>query len=131
MSKNRIQINGEWYVKENASVEPLISKEDLSYSVECCWDGIDWTFKAFLMLEGDETDIDSRYSDIFIKIIDKRDSNRDNWLEEGIDNPRWILGVLENNPDSMVDATAMFDSEGLSYFKAFANCLVERGWLKK
>ena len=66
-----------------------------------------------------------------VKTTDKRIKGREDWVEDDIDNPKWIWGVLENDPKSMVEANEMFDDEGLKYFKAFALYLIDKGWLKK
>lgn len=128
MNPNRIQINGEWYVKEN-NIEPLINPEDVIHSIECVWEDTNWCFVASLIVK--EDDFNDCYDDVYLKITDKRKKNRENWSEEYIDNPKWVLGVLENNPESMEDANKMFDDEGLGYFKAFARYLIDKGWLKR
>jgi hypothetical protein len=128
MNKDRIQINGEWYVKEN-TIEPLINPRDVTYSIECVWEDTNWCFVASLSAK--EDDFNDCYDDVFMKITDKRVKGRENWVEEDVDNPKWILGVLEGNLDSMEEANKMFDDEGLKYFKAFALYLIDKGWLKK
>jgi hypothetical protein len=128
MNKDRIQINGEWYVKEN-TVEPLIDPKDVTYTIECVWEDTNWCFVASLYAK--EDDFNDCYDDVFMKITDKRIKGRENWVEEDVDNPKWILGVLEGNLDSMEEANEMFDDEGLKYFKAFAIYLIDKGWLKK
>ena len=128
MNKDRIQINGEWYVKEN-TIEPLIDPEDVTYSVECVWENSNWGFVATLIVK--EDDFNDCYDDVMVKVTDKRNTNREKWVEDDIDNPKFIIGVLRDNPESMEEAMKMFDDEGLKYFKAFAIYLIDKGWLKK
>ena len=128
MNPERIEINGEWYVKEN-NIEPLIKPEDVTYSIECIWEDSDWCFVASLIAKKD--DFNDCYDDVSVKITDKRIKGIENRVEDDIDNPKWIWGVLEGNPKSMVEANEMFDDEGLKYFKAFALYLIDKGWLKK
>ena len=128
MNKERIQINGEWYVKEN-TIEPLIDPKDVTYSVECIWEDTNWCFVASLTAK--EDDFNDCYDDVYLKITDKRIKGREDWVETDVDNPKWIWSVLENNPESMEDANEMFGDEGLKYFKAFALYLIDKGWLKK
>jgi hypothetical protein len=128
MNKDRIQINGEWYVKEN-TVELLIDPKDVTHTIECVWEDTNWCFVAFLSAK--EDDFNDCYDDVYLKITDKRVKGKENWVEEDVDNPKWILGVLEGNLDSMEEANEMFDDEGLKYFKAFALYLIDKGWLKK
>jgi hypothetical protein len=47
MNKDRIQINGEWYVKEN-TVETLIDPKDITHTIECIWEDTNWCFIASL-----------------------------------------------------------------------------------
>jgi hypothetical protein len=128
MNKDRIQINGEWYVKEN-TVEPLIYPKYVTHTIECVWEDTNWCFVASLIVK--EDDFNDCYDDVYLKITDKRVKGKENWVEEDVDNPKWILGVLKGNPDSMEEANKMFDDEGLKYFKAFALYLIDKGWLKK
>ena len=128
MNKERIQINGEWYVKEN-TIEPLIDPKDVTYSIECVWEDTNWCFVASLIVK--EDDFNDCYDDVYLKITDKRIKSREDWVETDVDNPKWILDVLENNPESIEDANEMFGDEGLKYFKAFALYLIDKGWLKK
>ena len=128
MNKERIQINGEWYVKEN-TIEPLIDPKDVTYSIECVWENTNWCFVASLTAK--EDDFNDCYDDVYLKITDKRIKGREDWVETDVDNPKWILDVLENNPESIKDANEMFGDEGLKYFKAFAIYLIDKGWLKK
>ena len=128
MNKERIQINGEWYVKEN-TIEPLIDPKDVTYSVECIWEDTNWCFVASLTAK--EDDFNDCYDDVYLKITDKRIKGREDWVETDVDNPKWIWSVLENNPESREDANEMFGDEGLKYFKAFALYLIDKGWLKK
>ena len=128
MNKDRIQINGEWYVKEN-TIEPLINPEDVTHSIECVWENSNWGFVASLIAK--EDDFNDCYDDVYLKITDKRIKGREDWVETDVDNPKWILDVLENNPESIKDANEMFGDEGLKYFKAFACYLIDKGWLKK
>ena len=112
MNPERIEINGEWYVKEN-TIEPLINPEDVTHSIECVWENSNWGFAASLIAK--EDDFNDCYDDVTVKITDKRIKGRENWIETDVENPKWIWSVLENNPESREDANEMFD----------------KGWLKK
>ena len=65
MNKERIQINGEWYVKEN-TIEPLINPEDVTHSIECVWEDTNWCFVASLIVK--EDDFNDCYDDVYLKI---------------------------------------------------------------
>jgi hypothetical protein len=130
--EERIQVNGVWYVREiNPTPEIEIKNKDISFSMERVWESSDWCFIAHvIMLDGAET-LDDHYPDPYIKITDKRPLDRENWIEDDVDNPIFMFGVLEGNPDSMKDAREMFDEQGLEEFKAFLRYLIKVGWLKK
>jgi hypothetical protein len=130
--EERIQVNGIWYVREtNPTPQIEIKEKDITFSMERTWESSDWCFVAtVIMLDGAET-LDDHYPDPYIKITDKRSDDRKDWVDDEIDNPNFMFGVLEGNPESMGDANEMFDEQGLEEFKAFLRYLVKIGWLKK
>jgi hypothetical protein len=128
--EERIQVNGVWYVRET-NPTPEIKEKDITFSMERIWESNDWCFVAtVIMLDGAET-LDDHYPDPYIKITDKRPADRKDWVEDDVDNPNFMFGVLEDNPDSMIDAREMFDKQGLEEFKAFLLYLNSIGWLTK
>ena len=130
--EERIQVNGVWYVREiNPTSEIEIEEKDITFSMERTWESRDWLFVAtVIMLDGAET-LDDHYPDPYIKITDKRFEDRELWTEDDVDNPIFMFGVLEGNPESMIDANETFDEQGLEEFKAFLRYLIKVGWLKK
>jgi len=130
--EERIQVNGVWYVREiNPTPEIEIKNKEVTFSMERVWESSDWCFIAHvIMLDGAET-LKDHYPDPYIKITDKRPLDRENWIEDETDNPIFMFGVLEGNPDSMGDAREMFDEQGLEEFKAFLRYLIKVGWLIK
>jgi hypothetical protein len=129
--KDRIQINGEWYVKEDTiTQEEIINTEELSHTIQCAWENENWCFRASLFLKGDETDINNRCANGFdIEITHKRPKDIKDWVVTNVDNLSWIKRILENKPKSIEYAYEIFDNDGLKYFKAFLNCLFKKGWL--
>ena len=128
--ENRICIDGVWYVRETSNPPPTfkINPENVVHTISCVWESGNWAFKATMMCrEDDPTDF---YPDPTIDITDKR-GDRDEWVEHDSDNPNWMFGVLENDPESMVDANEMMDEQGLAEFRAFLEYLIGKGWLKK
>jgi hypothetical protein len=130
--EERIQVNGVWYVRE---IEPTpeieIKEKDVTFSMERTWESRDWLFVAtVIMLDAAET-LDDHYPDPYIKITYKRFKDCELWTEDDVDNPNFMFGVLEGNPDSMKDAREMFDTVGLEEFKAFLRYLIKVGWLIK
>jgi hypothetical protein len=130
--EERIQVNGVWYVREiNPTSEIEIKNKEVIFSMERVWESSDWCFIAHvIMLDGAET-LKDHYPDPYIKVTDKRSLEREDWIEDDVDNPNFMFGVLEGNPDSMKDAREMFDEQGLEEFKAFLRYLIKVGWLIK
>ena len=128
---DRIEINGVWYVREDAitdSLDRLESEEMyLTFSEECCYETSKYCFVASRIRK----DEDEFYPDISITFTDKRSGDRDTWKEEHWDNNNWYKGILEGNPESIKslnDETELC-REGKRQFKGFLNRLVEEGWI--
>jgi len=128
MKKDRIQIDGVWYVKESTQPEPL-NPGDVTLSVERTWETRNWCFSATVIMKDDSDSMDDFYPDPSLKIIDKRLGDRNSSVTHEADNPRWATGVLDNNPESMSEAHEMFDSQGLEEFRAFVRYLIEIKWI--
>ena len=115
--KDRIQINGEWYVKEShLQVDSIIRDymlEDLLFTKCCLWEGADWMFEASLILKDDGKDLNNHLKTINIEITDKRPTLREEWKTEFIDNPAWLRGVCNNNPSSLKEADKIFDEDNI------------------
>lgn len=131
MEKDRIQIDGVWYVKETTKpVTDLaematIDEFDVTRSLGRVWENDDWAFEAKILLEPDGMELEDTWGDCWIVITDK-DINE----EHSIDNPTWMLGVYEGDPESMEEANNMMTPEGIRLFRGFLNLLIKNGWLK-
>ena len=129
---DRIEINGVWYVREDAITDPLDHLEaeemHLTFSEECCYETDKYCFVASRLRKdgGDEF-----FKSIVITFTDKRSGNRDTWKEEYWDNNNWFKGILEGNPESVesLDKETELCKEGKRQFKGFLNRLVEEGWI--
>ena len=136
MTKDRIQIDGVWYAKETTKPIPdllrmtNIDEFDVTKSLNRIWEDDNWAFEAKILLTSDGTSLEDTWGDCWIQITEKLD-DRDRWVEHDIDNPRWMLGVLEGDPESMEDANNMMTSEGIRLFRGFLSLLIKNGWLKK
>ena len=131
--ENRIEINGVWYVREDAITDPLDHLEaeeiDVTDSLSCVWENYNWAFEAFVIMKNDAETLTDHYPDPSITITDKRVKGSENWKEHSADNPNWMKGILENNPESLSEAREFIDNEGLKHFRMFLNHLVNKGWL--
>jgi hypothetical protein len=133
MTKDRIQIDGVWYVKETTkpyTAYPIemtnIDEFDVTRSLGRIWENDDWAFEAKILLAPDGTALEDTWGDCWIQITEKA-----NWEEWDIDNPRWMLGVYEGDPESMEEADRMMTPEGIALFRGFIHLLIKNGWLKK
>lgn len=132
MEKDRIQIDGVWYVRETDTVTgpagiTHIDEFDVTKSLNRIWENDDWAFEAKILLAHDGIALEDTWGDCWIQITDKNDP----WREYDIDNPRWMLGVLEGDPESMEEANKMMTPEGIRLFRGFIHLLIKNGWLKK
>ena len=129
---DRIEINGVWYVREDAindSLNHLESKEiDLTFSEECCCETSKYCFVASRIRKDESGEF---YPDVSITVTDKRSGSRDTWKEEYWDNNNWFRGILEGNPESVesLDKETELCPQGQRQFKSFLNLLVEEGWI--
>ena len=132
-NRDRIQIDGIWYIKESL-VPPIgvfsdFKSEDVIVTMEREWENDDWNFKAFVLMKNNFEDIENYYPGVNLLIADKRNSP---WVKHESDNPKWAIGVLENNPDSMSCALEIFkdDKKGLAEFRSFLKYLIDIKWLE-
>lgn len=130
--ESRIEINGVWYVREDAitdSLDLLEAEEiDLIFSEECTYETDKYCFVASRIRKDESEEF---YEDIYVEFTDKRSGNKDTWKEEYWDNNNWFKGILENNPESINSFNKDIDlcKEGKKQFKAFLHMLKKEGWL--
>jgi hypothetical protein len=130
--ENRIEVNGVWYVREDAindSLDHLEDEEiDLVFSEECAYETDKYCFVASRIRRDDSSEF---YPDITITFTDKRSGNRDTWKEDYWDNNNWFKGIVEGNPESIKSLNEEIElcSQGKRQLKGFLNRLVEEGWL--
>ena len=122
--EDRIQLNGEWYVREQPNPEPELDITDniirfrgISYESD------KYVFEATIIRKpGSEFE----YYDCDIEFKDKRTRP---WTEDLWDNPTWVKGVLNDNPESLVELRESVCPQGEVEFKAFLKVLKQEGWL--
>lgn len=131
--ENRIEINGVWYVREDAITDPLdyleVEEMDFTDSLVCTWECTDWAFEASVIMKDGAENLTDCYATPYITITDKRVKRKEYWKEHSTDNPYWMKGILENNPESLSEAREFIDYDGLKHFRMFLNHLVNKGWL--
>ena len=126
MKKNRIQIDGVWYVKEEPTQNKIeIEDHQLTQCQTLIYETYDYCWKAFRIYKDDWVTF---YDEVGIEFLDK-EGDREDWKEEYWDNNNWFRGVYENNEDSLKEARESMDENGIAHFQAFIGKLIEKGWL--
>lgn len=129
--EDRIQVNGVWYVRETDAIpDPLrmttIDEFDVTRSLDRVWENDDYAFEAKILLAPDGTELEDTWGDCWIVLTIKHTDE-----EHSIDNPTWMLGVLDGDAQSMKEANKMMTPEGIGLFRGFLSLLIKNGWLKK
>lgn len=124
MKNNRIQIDGVWYVKE----EQAQTKE---IEIDPCW------FEG-CVVENDEVVFEATrifkeenvpYPDsVNIEFTDKRSGNRKDWKVDNWDNNSWMVGIMENNADSMEELPNIGKNNTL-FLQEFLKLLRNKSWI--
>jgi hypothetical protein len=132
--KDRIQVDGVWYVRETSTL-PIVKIDEMlvTNTLGCIWESDDWCFEATAILREEAVDLTDIYTAIIdINITDKRPADRNEWIEHsGIDNSNWFIGVYEGNPESMPDVKEIMDEQGIAEFRGFIGHLIDKGWIIK
>ena len=138
--EDRIQINGEWYIREQPDAEleavlhpfrkeikPL-SREDITAFKGFVYETDKFCYEVTIITKSGLFEEGEYYDNIDIKFTDKRIKP---WVEDHWDSMSWFKGVLENNPESINtllvgDGMSREDVDGFRSFLAF---LKQQGWL--
>ena len=129
--ENRIKIGDVWYVREDAIRDPLdhLENEEIEMNVTTfdgrVFESDLYCYEATRIYDDKNMVYDTACG---IEITDKRVKP---WKVHNLDNPLWYIGVLENNPESMVEAREMFCESGIIEFRIFIRDLVNENWIKK
>jgi len=119
MAKDRIQIDGVWYVRVDQAQKPIeldpTEFEGIVVEDDC------FCFEATRIRK----DGGGFYDDISIEFTDKRVKpfKEDHW-----DSTAWLKGILENDPDSLRGLPDI-GSEGIRFLQAFLQYLTDKDWL--
>lgn len=132
--KDRIQVDGVWYVRETSTLPIVeIDEKSITNTLGCVWESDNWCFQATVILRDEAETLQDIYTmGLDIVVTDKRPADRKDWIEhDPCDNSAWFIGVLEGNPDSMPEAREMMDEQGIAEFRGFIKRLVDKGWIVK
>jgi hypothetical protein len=129
---NRIQINGDWYIKEDQLVEiknvpqNLIDEDNIIHAKSCLYESDNYAWEATLIRKDNS---DTYYDGVDIKFTDKRIKP---FKEEYWDNISWIIDIYNNFPtgESSLSALESMDINGVQIFREFIGYLIKIGWIK-
>ena len=120
MNKDRIQIDGVWYVREdNIEDEPI--KLDVVETQGCLVENTNFSYEA-TRIGNDEGGF---YEGVDIQVTDKRSKP---WKEDNWDNSNWMRGVLEYDPGSWKELPDL-GSEDIKFLMAFLQYLKDKEWI--
>lgn len=118
--KNRIQIEGEWYVKET-QVSNLLLNTPTKFE-GCVVENDSFCYEATRMKRDDN---ESFYKSIDLKVTDKRVKP---WKEETWDNDLYLKLILKNDSASLKSLN--YNENELLFLKTFLQYLVKEKWLE-
>ncbi len=119
--KERIQIDGVWYVRETEPEEEIILN-DLTQVLNIIYENDDYSWEASRIFKDDG---ETFYEGFDIEFTDKRKTP---WKTEYWDSMKWLKGVLEDDRHSMKLAEEAMDDKGIKHLKAFLKYLKEKVW---
>ena len=129
--KDRIEVNGVWYIKEDTIVQPTISQLEPGIK----YDGFIFESNLYAFDCTRIYDEDGNlYKDgnVCIKFTDKHKGEGDQkeWgIDEIWDNADWMCGILENEVEAIDEAMESLCSQGLIELKEVLKELAEKGWI--
>ena len=121
--EDRIQINGEWYIKEPTEITP--KELDLAYAEMCSYEVLDYCFDATRMFK-DYDSSEFYKNEIEIKFTDKRTKT---WKVDNWDSVAWLIDVYKGNKDAINDASELMGTYGIMELKNFIGHLIKIGWI--
>ena len=125
--KNRIEIDGVWYTREDNTtpevkprLEPSIAFEGLVFESDL------YCFEATRLRDDDGEFYDKECS---IKFTDKSIIHDIDKFQEYWDNAEWMIGILNNDPEAIEEALESLCSQGIEEFRVVVKELAEKGWI--
>ena len=116
--KDRIEINGVWYIKEETKEKKKI---DIIEYLGCVYESDKYYFKAETNLGLDE---------IFLN-IEITDKSTHPWKVDNIDNPNWMRDVLKGNSQGFDELDEFKTGNDFKQeFREFLQILTTKKWLK-
>lgn len=122
--KNTIVIDGIIYVR--ADKQDVVPQSVMENIEDMCIEYAGILYEDHVMVLNATKFVDSKE----LSSIEYTNKTIKPWKEECLDNENWLIGILENNPESMDDFKETFKTEyQQEVFKAFLLKLRAMGWL--
>ena len=121
----RIQINGEWYIKETTPEVVEQIELDPTHCDVLIYETTKYCFEVNRIYRDDDITF---YGGINIEFTDKR-YPREKWKNEYWDNNSFYIGVYENDESCIEDALESMDQEGITTLQQIVKQLIEKEWL--
>lgn len=118
--KNRINIDGVWYVKEE---EEKKNPVDLYYYYEAVYEDSNYYMKAHVFLDNNTLKVNP--TSLRFEITDKRQNT---WQEEYWDNIDWLRYLHLREGKQMREAEEAIGKDGLNIVLSMLDELKEKGW---
>lgn len=127
--EDRINIDGVWYVRETSTSSIQYKDKTLDYTDVVTFEGAIYEtdlycFEATMIKREDGT----LYPDVAMKVT-RKDGDRDDWVEESIDNPKWFIALFNGDSENLKEARKMWCIEGISQLRSFLIYLETLGWI--
>ena len=128
--KDRIEVNGVWYIKEDTIVQPTISQLEPGIKYDgFVFESDLYAFDCTRIYDEDG----NLYKDgnVCIKFTDKSKYSGlgNNEIEEHWDNVSWMNGILENEVEAIEEAMNLLCSQGLVELKEVLTTLRIAAWV--
>lgn len=119
--KDRIQIDGVWYVKEKENSK--VELQDLTYSQNCLLELDKCSFEAVKIFSDYNNKIFLKNS-LYITYVNKQTQNKECW-----DNNTWMRQLINGNKEALNEVSDTLLNDEIQQLKLFIGKLIEDEWL--
>jgi hypothetical protein len=120
MSKDRIQIDGVWYVRED---KPKVNFDIVEYKGRVYESDL-----YYFEVTKHKKDDTSYFDGVNVKFTDKREKP---WKTEDWDNDKWLLSILNDIEVHIDEAKEIMCNQGIAELKAVVDDLLLIKWIKR
>ena len=125
--KNRIEIDGVWYTREDNTTPEVKPRLESSIAFEgLVFESDLYCFEATRLRDDDGEFYDKECS---IKFTDKSIIHDIDKFQEYWDNAEWMIGFLNNDPEAIAEAEESLCPQGIEEFRVVVQELAENGWI--